>query len=1694
MESYNHGNINNNVVNNTSLVCDGDVIEIFPFEEYDWNRSKLRASLSWLLSKAYPSNVPKELQDPFYQTSDDQLVLRPVMVNLMTSSELYCQACSNMFPETHTQWQGHWSIIQILSRKGIYIADVQDSSVTETVLVQTAPIRLKAHLALIDALMKAYTCEVASVEKVVTAVRRFTTFPASSELPDTPEEALLFWINKVCTVLRTDGLSTRGLEGVIEGDAGQKVRVLGKSTYTREPIQVSLLKDLITDIGDGCSIAAVIAFYRPHLLNVKDLCLKKGIGVADSLHNLRQIEQFCQHHLPWKCFHLSYEDLLYSHEGMKLNIIAFLADLFFCFEGPGSTQATDSGLSDAKSPKEKVEVVAAGAGKAIPSVPISLVTKRSFQRQSLEETANNLGMGRPTVSSTSVHQPLLPRRGRRSIPQEEGRISGSPPVVRKTGRRTLSLCSPQDRDSVHKSVLAWQDDQRIPHRSDERESSFGGRRGLLANVSIDSELDESFNTNNNLSLDLSELDTPRYANSAAYDPNHPDYMELESVSTGKSRFSSSPQQYTDHRVSKTPTVSHADHRLEPLMPAMIRPPKERETISKEQERGDSRVILKKKGATPPPPPPQQSQRFQEQMQQPAETDDLDVSLSESSDETNVSSLAPTSSTVSSFTMEDTASSTVQSPRAAVLPSSRDLSAAVPQSAADSSREGSISSSGDYSDHESKKIHQEYQARESGLATSPAINTADTVGGRRLIPVISGHEQGSISTNGADETAILKSPSSTTSFAELKRLREKLGHGHDMDTILGAGTVTKLNKEQQGGSDSGLCSPLSAPSEGVGETNGIDLGLSELQQLRLKLEQKRKEIERKKHRQELQQNKMRQRLGKAAFMRVVSKHLEGSDEDELCDLPDTRRPEYLPTSTQAQLQARLGHPVGGTYRSPPPTHQYPVHMNIGSGSQSAFTDWQTQSLLSRVGSAAAHRPGNLDQAQQQFLMSRAGSPGAVAAAFNSSALSHAPRPFSREGIQQTIDNVRNKWFKAENGVPARGKSREEDGIDGDSYRLLGHDHISGDSYKTLDPTQCPSRSHLESPNLGSLQGIVTHSTTPPIPIPTREATASPSSVSEMDNHDYDSSLDRLNSSLTELQGEIMRLSLQQEKLGTAQPSVNPESSVILSGPKEAPSRMFPSPRQGMSQEPQYMPEKAVGRQEALLSQQQHTSPAISYMHDSGVTADSNNFQPSLINSSQSSAFKRELASDALRQHTSDADSESTSATTDNFFVSLGDATQKQPKLKPKEHLVSSKPPFSNKEESAMPVESAAKVSSTAEITADVAAALAGQAVLDTLSLQKSDPAGEDSSPKVGFIIKDEAAIVREQVIEDEMQKKRVKLMEMQRKRKEEQEKKRTEKEEEMAKKHEEKQIKEEEQERKKAEEKARREVIFQQYLQKKQEDDETPAKPQAKKRDGSASKQRPKSMFVKSKAMTPEPGALAPDSVSSSQEDLTDRAHPPGRSAPNIMSTMRSSFHARLPQQPSQIRKAVSCNVLQGTLDGTLGASSNRRPTSPDLYRTKQRHRGSSQDSGSETGSGSNPGSDYAGPKLFVKPSAKSNRHIIVNAISHCCLAGSVNTDLKNKVLDEMSKCEANHFLVLFRDAGCQYRGLYVFYPETEEAFKVHGVGPKHITNDLCEKFYKYNSGGKSFSEITSTKHLSVSVDAVVLHGSVWKSGKAVVKR
>lgn len=125
------------------------------------------------------------------------------------------------------------------------------------------------------------------------------------------------------------------------------------------------------------------------------------------------------------------------------------------------------------------------------------------------------------------------------------------------------------------------------------------------------------------------------------------------------------------------------------------------------------------------------------------------------------------------------------------------------------------------------------------------------------------------------------------------------------------------------------------------------------------------------------------------------------------------------------------------------------------------------------------------------------------------------------------------------------------------------------------------------------------------------------------------------------------------------------------------------------------------------------------------------------------------------------------------------------------------------------------------------------------------------------------------------------------------------------------------------------------------------------------------------------------------------------------------------------------------------------------------------------------------PKLFVKPKAKSNRMVITNAISHCCLAGTVNEPIKQLALKGLASTPGTHFMILFRDSRCQYRAIYVFDLDTEELRLICGTGPRKITHEMANRFFKYNSGAKQFSEITSTKHLSAVVDAITIHDSLW---------
>ncbi|XP_042178834.1 calmodulin-regulated spectrin-associated protein 2-like [Oncorhynchus tshawytscha] len=328
-------------------------------------------------------------------------------------------------------------------------------------------------------------------------------------------------------------------------------------------------------------------------------------------------------------------------------------------------------------------------------------------------------------------------------------------------------------------------------------------------------------------------------------------------------------------------------------------------------------------------------------------------------------------------------------------------------------------------------------------------------------------------------------------------------------------------------------------------------------------------------------------------------------------------------------------------------------------------------------------------------------------------------------------------------------------------------------------------------------------------------------------------------------------------------------------------------------------------------------------------------------------------------------------------------------------------------------------------------------------------------------------------EDNMAQKRAALLEKRLKRDKETQKKKLQQEAELERKKEESRVKAEEEHARKEDEKSRRELIKQEYLRRKQlklmEDMDTVMKPQ-----------RP-------------PGAkhrrARPRSI---HRDSMDSSRSPARAAVPSLSLASLNLGDSLSLASLNLGDSLSLASLNlGDSDTVQSEKRTPRPDSADGFLSPCR-------SGSRTGeddweNGSTASSvksntEYTGPKLYKEPSAKSNKHIIQNALAHCCLAGKVNEGQKNKIVEEMEKSEANNFLVLFRDGGCQFRSLYVYSPETDEATKLTGIGPKSIMSKMIEGLYKYNSDRKQFSQIPA-KTMSASVDAITIHGHLWQTRK-----
>ncbi|XP_048213242.1 calmodulin-regulated spectrin-associated protein 2 isoform X1 [Perognathus longimembris pacificus] len=306
---------------------------IKPFDHYDFSRAKIACNLAWLVAKAFGTeNVPEELREPFYTDQYDQEHIKPPVVNLLLSAELYCRAGSLILKSDAAKpLLGHDAVIQALAQKGLYVTD-QEKLVTERDL-HKKPIQMSAHLAMVDTLMMAYTVEMVSIEKVIGCAQQYSAFFQATDLPYDIEDAVMYWINKVNEHLKDIMEQEQKMKEhhTVEAPAGQKARYRKEQTLLKQLPCIPLVENLLKDCTDGCALAALIHFYCPGVVRLEDICLKETMSLADSLYNLQLIQEFCQEYLN-QCCHFSLEDMLYAASSIKSNYLVFMAELFWWFE------------------------------------------------------------------------------------------------------------------------------------------------------------------------------------------------------------------------------------------------------------------------------------------------------------------------------------------------------------------------------------------------------------------------------------------------------------------------------------------------------------------------------------------------------------------------------------------------------------------------------------------------------------------------------------------------------------------------------------------------------------------------------------------------------------------------------------------------------------------------------------------------------------------------------------------------------------------------------------------------------------------------------------------------------------------------------------------------------------------------------------------------------------------------------------------------------------------------------------------------------------------------------------------------------------------------------------------------------------------------------------------------------------------
>lgn len=1480
-------------------------MEIVPLEMYDSARAKIAANLRWLFAKAYGiDHIPEDLRDPFYTDQYEQEHIKPPVIRLLLSSELYCRVCSLILKtEQAASLQSHMSVIQALSRKGIYVVESDDTPVNEEDLANM-PIKMSAHMPMIDALMMVYTVEMISIEKVVASVKRFSTFSASKELPFDLEDAMVFWINKVNTKMREISEREHKVKHhPLESPSHQKVRYRREHGAGRQMPFFPLVEDLMRDVCDGAALLTVVHYYCSELMKIEDICLKEVTSIADSLYNIQLLREFANEYLN-KSFYLTTEDMLYSPLVLKHNVMVFIAELFWWFETvkPEFVQPRD--LQELKDPRAISQ-----PKSARPSVPISNATKRSFlsspavtENQSCPEVCNRYFLhpedsdslkGSPSFSPS---HPLLPLRQRQQKQHGE----------EHAGLRNRSNSFTHMDGQVRASGTAW---------SDKRQRPLSTLSPYLLHAAADGDADRASGDSVSLARSISKDSlasnvisvTPKHqaallqpslrrVNGHGFVANAENDEETLAVaertdSLAKRLEETQPSAAGQSSSQSKPTTE--GFYLEPLMPAVLKTPKEKSVcLNKEEESGEGPSgrgsrrgggsangrkapsgILNQTFTPPGEEREDSSQTSQAQYRPPAA-----ASVDTSREPTGGFYLHSDSEEVKPSPCQDAELGDLEEEE-------EDLDEAA------TTKDHGWPRKTCHEEEESAKLQEDMNVKEH--------EDKDYGGSGRSSPCLSSHSQAS---------SMASSSIRMTSFAERKAQQQRFGSNHDLRSSASSSQRTTPDGSECSGPlssswrlkrDQSPSSPLGGCSR-TADGSGANILASEMVQLRMQLEEKRRAIEHQKKKMEVLSARQRQKLGKAAFLHIVKKGAGKSD--------------TLPNPLKADV--------------------------------------------------------------------------------------------SKDELNAQKDSI----------------SKDDMSVDG-----LRGEKVEDAPLSALDAER--------KTNNGSFY-----------------------LEEELDLNECNRSIELLNDAISSIQQQMMQLSVQQEML-MKQNVQSPPGAAPLSLPSEKNG----DPKAGAS-----------------FHFVEH--------HSTGPTR-----KPPKLSSGRSRSKPSELKMTKEQSRSSKAHGAETSAHPKQHSGGRSPRAEQPDATSNAPSETVDRPASSHSRSSSFRLHDEANMRIPTRV--DLSAVTAPEVSFDCLSstLRDSDGSGKENIPSddvqrskalievdlsdlkdpeeqeagegtttdgeqksvLGFFFKDE------QKAEDELAKKRAAFLLKQQKKAEEARVRKQQLEAESEQKRDEARRKAEEDRQRKEEEKNRRELIKQEYLRRKQQE-----------------------MFeeqglVKPKTPKPKQKHRAKAVREESSENFAKCS-----SIPDNLSNAQSGSSLSLASAATNEADSVNS-----------GGAGSQRCDSVESFPGSRNHSRTAErdwDNGS-TASSITSMAEYTGPKLFKEPSAKSNKPIIHNAISHCCLAGKVNEAQKNQILEELEKCESNHLMILFRDGGCQFRALYSYFPDTEEIHRLTGHGPKSISKKMIDKLYKYNSDRKQFTVIPA-KTVSVSVDALTIHNSLWQSKRSAVPK